>query len=110
MLDGKDHPSTPRTGNLAGTYSNARPTMVMPSGTFVKIPRRPFYRTRSGIIIIIMVFVAIVAIVVGCAVALQSVSAPRNSVPSNSVPSNVAVTSAATTELQSGVPQTSRYR
>ena len=40
-------------------------------GTLIKAPSRPFYRTKRGIVIIIMAFVVIVAIVVGVGVGVS---------------------------------------
>jgi len=72
LLDGRDHPSTPRGDNpeAARAYSNTGPTMAtLPvNGTLVKTSPRPFYRTKRGIIIIIVVVVAIVVAIVGGAV------------------------------------------
>ena len=64
MLDGKDHPSISGAddpGVEARAYQSTNPT----DGTLIRTPRRPFYRTRRGVIIIIMTFFVIVAAIVG---------------------------------------------
>ena len=92
MLDGRDHPGTLGADNpeAARVHHNTGPTMAMLTspvdGALIKTPRRPFHRTRRGIIIITVAFVTIVAVIVGGAVGgtLSSYSRPPS-------PSNTAV-------------------